>query len=258
MECRLLMISSKRTFIVDSVANGLKKASISTTICGPDVKEIESLKDRTDIILIFVDELTHDMMKVLVYLKDVSVDDGKALYLVGYKDTLDRVEELVPPEYVKKEFPRPIDGKKLIATLMLEAEELSLRFEQKSIMIVDDDVTFLKVIRKKLGTKYRVTAVKSGMQAIKHLGSHTPDLILMDYDMPITTGSKVMEMIRSEPETENIPVIFLTGKADRATVMDVMGLKPQGYLLKDMNQEDIVAAIDKFFENEKKRPVLGG
>ena len=91
------------------------------------------------------------------------------------------------------------------------------------------------------------------MQAIKHLGSHTPDLILMDYDMPITTGSKVMEMIRSEPETENIPVIFLTGKADRDTVLDVMVLNPQGYLLKNLSQTEIMAAIDNFFENERAR-----
>ena len=75
----------------------------------------------------------------------------------------------------------------------------------------------------------------------------------MDYDMPITTGSKVMEMIRSEPETENIPVIFLTGKADRDTVLDVMVLNPQGYLLKNLSQTEIMAAIDNFFENERAR-----
>ncbi len=253
MECRLLIVSNEKTFIVDSVAQGLKKTTIRTTVCGPDVKTIEAKKDSIDIILIFVDEFTPEMMKVLVYVKDVCVDDDKSLYLVGYKDMLDRVEEFIPPEYVKKEFPRPIDAKKLISTMNWEAELLSYRSVQKSIMIVDDDLTYLKVLRKQLSSKYRVTAVKSGMQAIKHLGSHTPDLILMDYDMPITTGSKVMEMIRSEPETEDIPVIFLTGKADRETVMDVMGLNPQGYLLKDMSQEEIMAAIDKFFENDRKR-----
>ncbi len=247
------MVSSKKTFLVNSVATGLKKTSITTTACGPDVREIEKTKDETDIILLFVDEITPEMTKVLVYIKDVCVDDDKSLYLVGYKDTLDRVNEFIPAEFVKKEFPRPIDAKKLITTLLKEAEQLALRFEQKSIMIVDDDVTFLKVIRKQLASKYRVTAVKSGMQAIKHLGSHTPDLILMDYDMPITTGSKVMEMIRSEPETENIPVIFLTGKADRETVMNVMGLNPQGYLLKTMTQKEIMANIDKFFENDRTR-----
>ena len=253
MECRLLIVSNEKTFIVDSVATGLKKTKIRTTVCGPDVREIESKKESTDIILIFVDEFTPEMMKVLVYIKDVCVDDNKSLYLVGYKDALDRVEEFIPSEYMSKAFPRPIDAKKLISALNQEADMLNMKTIQKSILIVDDDLTYLKLIRKQLSVNYRVTAVKSGMQAIKHLGSHTPDLILMDYDMPITTGSKVMEMIRSEPETENIPVIFLTGKADRETVMDVMGVNPQGYLLKDMSQEEIMAAIDKFFDNERTR-----
>ena len=253
MECSLLIVSNEKSFIVDSVANGLKNSVIRTTVCGPDVKTIEAKKESTDIILIFVDEFTTEMMKVLVFIKDVCVDDDISLYLVGYKDALDHVEEFIPCEYVSKEFPRPIDVKKLIAELNRESEEVIKRYAQKSILIVDDDVTYLKILRRQLSAKYRVTAVKSGMQAIKHLGSHTPDLILMDYDMPITTGSKVMEMIRSEPETENIPVIFLTGKADKDTVLDVMVLNPQGYLLKNLSQTEIMAAIDKFFENERAR-----
>ncbi|MBR6307404.1 MAG: response regulator [Lachnospiraceae bacterium] len=251
MECSLLLVTYEKTFLIDSVAKGLGEIGIKTAVCGPDVKDIEAGKDSADIILVFVDGFTPEMMKVLVYIKDVCVDDGKSLYLVGYKDMLDYAAEFAPPEYVEKEFPRPIDAKKLVSTLSSEAELLSRRAEQKNIMIVDDDVTYLKVIRKQLSEKYRITAVKSGMQAIKHLGAHTPDLILMDYDMPITTGSKVMEMIRSEPDTEEIPVIFLTGRADRETVMDVMGLNPQGYLLKSASGEDILASIDKFFENEK-------
>ena len=253
MECRLLIVSAERTFLVDSVAKGLEKTGIKTTVCEPDVKEIESRKDAADIILIFVDDLTPEMMKVLVYVKDICIDDAKLLYLTGYEDMLARVGEFIPSEYVEREFARPIDAKKLINTLNDEAKQLSLRSAQKSIMIVDDDLTYLKIIRKQLSAKYRVTAVKSGMQAIRHLGSHTPDLILMDYDMPITTGSKVMEMIRSEPETAEIPIIFLTGKADRETVLDVMGLNPQGYLLKELSQEEILDTIDKFFENEKPR-----
>ncbi len=253
MGCRLLIVCHEKTFLVDSLVKGLESTGIEPLLCGPDVRDIDVLKDLSDIILVFVDDFTSEEMKVLVYVKDVCVDDGKPLYLVGYRDMLDHAGELIPPEYVDKEFARPIDAKKLISALTFEADQLSFRALQKSIMIVDDDLTYLKIIRKQLSTKYHVVAVKSGMQAIKHLATHTPDLILMDYDMPITTGSKVMEMIRSEPDTENIPIIFLTGKADRETVMDVMGLNPQGYLLKDMSQEEILEAIDKFFESEKLR-----
>lgn len=69
--------------------------------------------------------------------------------------------------------------------------------------------------------------------------------------MPITPGSQIMEMIRSEPASARIPIIFLTGKNDRETVMKVMQLKPDGYLLKSMSHEEIIAAIDNFFETNK-------
>jgi DNA-binding NarL/FixJ family response regulator len=102
-----------------------------------------------------------------------------------------------------------------------------------------------------LSDKYRITAVKSGMQAITYIANHKPDLILLDYDMPITPGPQVMEMIRSEFDSSEIPIIFLTGKSDRESIMRVVNLKPQGYLLKSMSSDDIVAAIDNFFISNK-------
>ena len=102
-----------------------------------------------------------------------------------------------------------------------------------------------------LAPRYRVTATRSGMQAITYIPEHTPDLILLDYDMPVTPGPQVLEMIRSEPNSAQIPVIFLTGKNDRESVVSVMRLKPEGYLLKSMSREDILASVDRFFETRK-------
>ena len=57
-------------------------------------------------------------------------------------------------------------------------------------------------------------------------------------------------MIRSEHNAAEIPIIFLTGKSDRESVMTVMQLKPQGYLLKTMSKEEIVEAVNQFFETK--------
>ncbi len=74
---------------------------------------------------------------------------------------------------------------------------------------------------------------------------------MLDYEMPITSGPQVMEMIRSEPNSEGIPIIFLTGKSDKESVMSVMALKPQGYMLKSMPKEEILKTIDNFFKTRK-------
>ncbi len=116
---------------------------------------------------------------------------------------------------------------------------------------MDDDGDFLKMVRGWLSEMYRVIMVNSGMQAITYLATNKPDLILLDYEMPITTGAQVLEMIRSEPTTRGIPIIFLTGKGDRENVTKLLTLKPDGYILKTANRFTLVDAIDQFFEKQK-------
>ena len=60
-----------------------------------------------------------------------------------------------------------------------------------------------------------------------------------------------MEMLRSEKEFEDIPVIFLTGRRDTETMIKVMPLKPAGYLLKNAKPADLKKEIDAFFEKQK-------
>ena len=122
---------------------------------------------------------------------------------------------------------------------------------KQKILIVDDDPSYAKMVREWIKDVYRVDIVTAGMQAITFLLKNPVDLILLDYEMPITTGPQVMEMIRSEPGSSDIPIIFLTGKSDKESVLSVMALKPQGYMLKSMTREQILETIDHFFATKK-------
>ena len=70
-------------------------------------------------------------------------------------------------------------------------------------------------------------------------------------DQRIVDGRQVLEMIRAEKEFSDMPVIFLTSKDDKESVMQVMALKPEGYLLKTLEPAKIVQAVDDFFERQK-------
>lgn len=118
---------------------------------------------------------------------------------------------------------------------------------KKQILIVDDDPQYLGLVRNWLKDTYKISAVNSGLQAIKYLGMNKVDLILLDYEMPITSGPQVLEMLRSDDETKSIPVIFLTGKSDKDSVMEVMALKPQGYFLKTIQREELLERLSDFF-----------
>lgn len=248
---KILVISHGSGFMADALDNNLKEMGFTTEFAEPVVKKIEAGRTDCDIVLLLAGDYLYDSADALVYIKDITADDDIPLCVIGYSQELAEIGKLIPEEYISRTFKRPFDAKYVAEELKAVAEVVSENRLGKRILLVDDDPTFLKMLQGWLSDKYRITAVKSGMQAITYIANHTPDLILLDYDMPITPGPQVMEMIRSEISASEIPIIFLTGKSDRESIMNVMRLKPQGYLLKTMSKGDIVSAIDNFFIGHK-------
>ena len=117
--------------------------------------------------------------------------------------------------------------------------------EKKKLLIVDDDGTTLRVLKGMLEHEYDVTIVNSGMNAIKAIGKKRPDLILLDYEMPVCDGRQTLEMLRADEESKHIPVVFLTGVNDRTHIEAVLSLRPAGYLLKPPDKKMIVDTTRK-------------
>ncbi len=118
---------------------------------------------------------------------------------------------------------------------------------KKKILVVDDSATMLHAMKQILDADYEITLAKSGIAAIRCITLDIPDLVMLDYEMPVCDGKQVLGMIRSEEEFKHIPVIFLTGRRDMESVKQVMSLKPDAYLLKDQKLEEIKKCIDEFF-----------
>ena len=116
------------------------------------------------------------------------------------------------------------------------------------VLVVDDSVMVREGIHMLLAEDYDVTLAKSGTAAIRCIILDKPDLVLLDYEMPVCNGQQVLEMIRSEDALSDTPVIFLTGRTDPETVRKLVALKPDGYLVKDLKPAQIKQKIDGFFE----------
>ena len=114
---------------------------------------------------------------------------------------------------------------------------------RKHILIIDDDVNMLKTLRYYLQDAYKVTVINSGKVAIEFLLKYTPDLILLDYMMPMYNGAAVMKIIKSREATKDIPVFFLTGQTDKSTVMECLSLKPAGYIVKPVARDALLAKM---------------
>ncbi|MBE6910449.1 MAG: response regulator [Ruminococcaceae bacterium] len=247
MADKVLIINNKTAMLTDALAANLRSEKIEILLTEPAVDKIGKVKNDADVFLLFAGDFIYESPEVLVYLKDLCFGEEKVLCIVGYSKEITEIEEVIPKSLIEKEFERPIDVKILSKDMHQIMREKRARTKKRHLLLVDDDVTFLQMMQKWLSARYRVTVVKSGMQAITFIGAHTPDLILLDYDMPITPGPQLLEMIRSEPNSAGIPVIFLTAKSDRESVMRVMRLKPEGYLLKSQGKEEIINSIDQFF-----------
>lgn len=115
--------------------------------------------------------------------------------------------------------------------------------EKKRILAVDDSGVLLRSVKAILEKKYEVVVATSGPMAMKQAKKKLPDLMLLDYEMPEWDGKKTLEEFRNDDELKNIPVVFLTGVSDKEHILAVLGLKPEGYLLKPIEQERLLDTI---------------
>lgn len=114
---------------------------------------------------------------------------------------------------------------------------------KKRILIVDDDALYAGQVKEWLQDSYQVDAVTSGAQALRFLSMKKADLILLDYEMPEMDGPEVFRRLKENPETKNISIVFLTGVEEKEELGTMMGLRPNGYLLKVATRERLTGFV---------------
>ncbi len=116
------------------------------------------------------------------------------------------------------------------------------------IAVVDDDVMNLRMaefILQQAG--YTIDKLESGMDCLNYLKETTPDLILLDIEMPIMNGIQVLEVIRANEDTKDIPVMFLTASADTDTVVEAGKLGVVDYVKKPFMPDELLKRVEKVF-----------
>ncbi|MBQ6128516.1 MAG: response regulator [Lachnospiraceae bacterium] len=246
-ESKMIFIGEKESFISRVL---IKKAQEAGAGCGfvPwNINEISANLDGTSLITLFMEDGETPADDVLHYLSDSMDEKGLQMIIVGENYDINTVLKKIREDLVYKVFPRPVDNAEFASTVAQYLEKVDEGELKKSILVVDDDPQYLTMVREWLKGTYKVTMANSGMQAIKWLGKNKADLILLDHEMPVTSGPQVLEMLRSEPETSSIPVMFLTGKGDKDSVMSVVALKPEGYFLKGIQKEELLEKLQEYF-----------
>jgi len=137
--------------------------------------------------------------------------------------------------------------------LSYKNEGAILIMEKKLIILVDDNPVNLKIGKFFLSEKFSVATAPSAEKLFSLLENNQPNLILLDIDMPDMDGYETIEILKSKPETKDIPVIFLTGMAKEAK--DEVKGRSMGavdYIIKPFDPPKLIECIEKHIKEGSK------
>ena len=126
-----------------------------------------------------------------------------------------------------------------------------------TVLVVDDTADNLALMNRLLNDRYRVKLANSGQKALKIAQSETPpDLVLLDVMMPGMDGYEVCRRLKAEPKTRDIPVIFLTAKAEVEDEQSGLALGAVDYITKPISPPIVLARVETHLNLKKAADFL--
>ena len=126
-----------------------------------------------------------------------------------------------------------------------------------TILIVDDTPKNIQVIGNILEEKgYKINIALNGLQAIKTAEEIKPDLILLDIIMPKMDGFETCARLKTLDSTKDIPVIFLSAKAESEDIIKGFQTGGVDYITKPFNREELLARIGTHLELQENRKII--
>ncbi|MGN0341216.1 MAG: response regulator [Roseburia sp.] len=222
----------------------LEDVAYVTTV-GSGRQAIEYVQDhKVDVILLDVDMPIMDGFRTLENLrKQINCVNVPVIFVTGMRDRHTVMNSLVVGSdgYLLK----PVEKQVLREKVMQVYERGQKNKNKKTILAIDDDMAFLKLVDSYLRDTYNVVIINSGKLALNYLMKHTPDLILLDYQMPLYSGTNLMSMFPKKENNERIPVVILSGAIDKEALTDFYVHKPAAVLAKPVTREVLLETLNK-------------
>ncbi|MBO5620368.1 MAG: hypothetical protein J5959_01915, partial [Butyrivibrio sp.] len=163
---KVLLVRNEETFLVNAIKNALKGANFAVVDSSYLIKDLSSKVHDSGVILLYTDADLEDHRDALVYFKDLCVDENMIIMVIGDKTAFDLIHHYLPKEDVAFEITRPLDMPDLIAKVQLVTDDEFEQQRRKCVLIVDDDPTYVQMVREWLKDTYRVGMANSGTQAV--------------------------------------------------------------------------------------------
>lgn len=125
--------------------------------------------------------------------------------------------------------------------------------ETATILVVDDQPRNLQLVAAVLKGEYNLLIADTGEKAIRAATEKSPDLILMDVMMPEMSGFEVTRILKSNPTTADIPIIFLTAKSESTDIVQGLEMGGVDYILKPFHRLELLQRIRTHIQIARQR-----
>jgi CheY-like chemotaxis protein len=113
----------------------------------------------------------------------------------------------------------------------------------KTLLVVDDEEGILEALSDALSDEgYRVLIARNGKDGLKRVSETLPDLILLDYMMPVMDGRELLKVLRAEPTYRHIPVVMMSAMPRSSLPADC---EPTAFLRKPFNLDTLLAELER-------------
>lgn len=253
------VICDKRNFRTDAFMSEISREYNSEIIYLNSPKIPKKLNPKCFIIDINTQMLSSSYQGDLIKIHDNSIKDNVPYFLIGDPEDLIHAKEVmvILNNNTVVEFERPIDVKHCIRKIKKKLEKINdeelKNQRKKTILVVDDSSTFLKLVKKTLEAQYNVETALSAYECIQKMANFSapPDLIIIDYMMPHCNGLTLCRMLRGNLDTKDIPIVFYSGNNDVDEIIQLMPII-DGYYLKSQPMNNLVEYLEDIF-NKKQR-----
>jgi len=136
-------------------------------------------------------------------------------------------------------------------------EELELKPDSKSMLIIDDDASMVEYMKSIFEKKYSVSVSFDGQDGLKKANTILPDIILSDVDMPYLNGNELCKILKSNSFTSHIPIILISAKKMDSDQLAGLKSGADDFIIKPFNEELLRVKVEKLVDQISERTYVG-
>lgn len=129
--------------------------------------------------------------------------------------------------------------------------------ERHRILVIEDSADTRRFLEAMLGKEFEVLSAENGVLGVEYARNQVPDLILLDIMMPMLSGYDTCSLLKKDPKTASVPIIFLSAKNTVADVTQGLSLGADDYIAKPFDYKELVARIRARLKASTDRAAAG-